>query len=345
MTENNHNKITLITKNKFMKKNTKKRTKLIVSLLVLILLIASAIGGFIIFSNQKNGKVAATVNGEKIYQSELEDRVAKMLSSRNPAGVEQKIAIDNLPQQVIEAVAKDIYLQREIDKIAGKSKEAKDGKIKKQAEEYKKGLIRQAYLAAAIKKEVTEETIKNKYTQLSTELAGKKEMHLRHIMVSSQEKIEKIKSMLKTTSFEKLAKQYSEDGANAAKGGDLGYVVPDRLDEDFSKAISELKKNQISAPIKTKFGWHIVKVEDVRDVKIPTFEEAKAEIEQSMKREVVEKLFGKITENSKVKILIDLKSQENKEPATPEDKEEVKTPEAVNTPEAAKDDVKDDTKK
>ncbi|MES2677679.1 MAG: peptidylprolyl isomerase [Pseudomonadota bacterium] len=290
----------------------KKKTRLIITLAIFATILGAAIAAFLVFSNQKNDKVIAKVNGQKIYQSEIEDKLNKMFQNQNR---EQKIVINNFPAQVVEALVQDIYLQKELNKIAEKSPIAKDKNLKKQIEDYKNTTLRQAYLDSIIAGKVNDQTIKNKYSEISSELSGKKEVHLKHILVLSEDEAKKIVALLKkkNSSFEKLAKQYSKDEANAAMGGDLGYVIPDNLDEDFAKAVAELKKNQISNPIKTKFGWHLVKVEDIRNVDLPAFESVKSTIEDNLKQEIIEEVFAKITKDAKVKILIDLKPAPEKD--------------------------------
>jgi len=284
----------------------KRKNKLIITLSILIIILGSSIVAFLVFSKQNNDKIVAKVNGEKIYQSQLEDSLNKMLQRQNK---EQKIVMSDFPPQVIEDLAKDIYLQKELDKIARHSPVAKNKNIIKQIENYKNATLRQAYLDSIVDGKVNDQTIKDKYSELSSELSGKKEMHLKHILVASEGEAQNIILLLKKKifSFEQLAKKYSKDEANALNGGDLGYVVIDNLDEDFSKAIALLKKGQTSSPIKTKFGWHIVRVDDIRNVDLPDFESLKPTIADNLKQEIIEKALSKIVKNAKVKILIDLK--------------------------------------
>ena len=308
-------------KPKYLKNTTqimRKKTKLIFTLLTLIAIVGGAVVASLSFYYQhKNNKVVATVNGEKIYQSELEGKLTAMLQDKNNG---QKVAIESFPSQVIESLVQEIYLQKELDKIAKKSPVSRDKALKKQIENYQNNTLRQAYLDSIVNEKVTEQAIKDKYSEVSNEFNGKKEIHVKHILVSGISEAEKILTLLKkkSSSFEKLAKQYSKDDTTASLGGDLGYVIPDKLDEDFAKSITELKRNQISNPIKTKYGWHIIKVEDIRDVKLPAFEDIKISIENSLKQEEVEKVFHQITKDAKVKILIKL-----------DPKEEVKTQEEV----------------
>lgn len=276
------------------------------TLLIIIIVLGAVIASFMVFKSKQGDKVIAKVNGSKVYQSELDDRLNKMFRS-----LDQKIAISDIPPQILESLVQDIYLQRELNKIAAGSKVAKSKEVKKQIEDIKNAIIRQAYLEAEVKEKVTDETVKNKYSEISSELLGKKEMHLRHVLVETEATAKKVAALLKQgNSFAKVAKEYSRDAANAKNGGDLGYIIPDNLDEEFAVAVQKLRKGQISAPIKTKFGWHIVKLENVRNVVIPDFESAKATIADNMRQEVIEGIFSKITKDAKVKILVDSKKEE-----------------------------------
>lgn len=282
----------------------KSKTKLILILLVIIAVLGLGIAAFMIFGGKKGDKVVAKVNGQKIYQSEIDERLNAMFRS-----FDQKVSLDDVPDQVLESLVKDVYLQRELDKIAAKSKAARSDEVKSQIENFKKAVIRQAYIEALIKEKVTDEAIKNKYSELSSEIAGKKELHLRHILVESEDTAKKVADLLKKkgANFAKVAKEYSKDTANAKNGGDLGYIIPDNLDEDFANAVKTLKKGQISDPIKTKYGWHIVKLEDSRDADLPEFEKAKASVADELKQSVVEEVVNSITKGAKVKILIEKK--------------------------------------
>jgi peptidyl-prolyl cis-trans isomerase C len=322
-----------------------KKGRLITTLLILIIALIAAILVVAGVSYKKSHRVIAKVNGEKIYQSDLEDKLTKMFQNQEQPTA-QKIVIEDFPSQVVEALVQDVYLQKKLDKIARKSKIAKDPTLKKQITENKNSILRQAYLENLVANKVNEQTIKDKYSELSAELSGKKEMHIKHILVANIEDASKVTGELKSkkSSFEQLAKKHSIDTANASVGGDLGYVIPDNLDENFAKTIVGLKKGQVSGPIKTQFGWHIIYVQDIRDINFPSFDNAKSGIEEQLKQEAVEELFSSITKNAKIKILIKLKSpEENKTPA-PEAATEEGTEEGRTKDEKKSEPTKDATK-
>jgi peptidyl-prolyl cis-trans isomerase C len=324
----------------FTKKFPKKH-KLISTLLILVIVLTATILVIAGFGYQKNHRVIAKVNGEKIYQSDLEDKLTKMFQNKEQK-TEQKIIIENFPAQVVEALVQDVYLQKELDKIAKKSKIAKDPTIKKQIAESKNAILRQAYLENLVTSKVTDQTVKDKYSQLSAEFSGKKEMHIKHILVENLDDAKKVITELKSkkSSFEQLAKKYSTDKTNSDLGGDLGYVIPDNLDEDFAKALLALKKGQVSGAIKTKFGWHIVYVQDIKDVDLPEFDKIKSSVEDQLKQEAVEELFNSITKNAKVELLIKTKPLANKA----DEESTAKSQDASSSQDLKKEEIKDEAK-
>lgn len=283
-----------------MKKNTTK-TKLIIVVLALIVVVAAILFGTTDAINRRGDMVVAKVNNAKIYKSEVENKLAEVL--QNDGG---KVDISQFPREVLETIVKDIYVQKQLENKARKSKVAKNAEVQKKIANYSNKILLKAYLESLIADQVNDTAVRNKYAELSSEYSGKKEMHLKHILVNSESDANKILAELKTrkSSFEQLAKKNSLDKSNSDLGGDLGYVIADNLDDDFAKVVETLKKGQTSGAIKTKFGWHIVKVEDVRKVQIPDFAKIKSEIESRLRQEVAEKMFDDIANKATVKIMI-----------------------------------------
>jgi peptidyl-prolyl cis-trans isomerase C len=218
----------------------------------------------------------------------------------------------------LETILTDIYVQQKLEQQAQNSKVAQNKEIKQKVKDYKNQLLLKTYIDSIIAKKVNNDAIHNKYIELTSDFSGKKEMHIKHILVKDKGLADKIYKELisknkKSASFEELAKKYSLDKSNSDLGGDLGYVILDNLDEDFAKAVENLEKGKISKEIKTKFGWHIVKVEGVRKVEIPDFESIKPEIEHRLKQQAMEKIFKDIASEAKIEIIIDLKPEEKLE--------------------------------
>lgn len=278
--------------------------------LALTIVVAVAFGITQFFLKQKErGDVVAKINGEKIYKSQIEQKLVGILSSQ---GQEAKTPeIDNLPQEVIEILAKEIYLEEQLTKIAKKSDAAKSKEVQARINDIQGKILRQAYVDSIIKNEITEEKINDKYAQLTNELAGKKEYLVSHLIVKTKEEAEKISKDLtakKALRFSDAAKKYSLDKESSDKGGELGYVLEDNIIKEISEVVTKLKKDEISAPIQTKFGWHLVKFSDVRDAKALPFESVKDNIREQLIQDRLNEINSKIIKDAKIEILLPAKN-------------------------------------
>jgi peptidyl-prolyl cis-trans isomerase C len=226
-------------------------------------------------------------------------------------------SIESLPKEVIEILAKEIYFDAELTKIAKKSDAAKTDKVSSQIEEVKNTILRQAYMDSLIAAETTEEKITQKYTDLSGELGSKKEYKIAHIVVKTKDQAEKISQDIKNKpafKFAEAARKNSLDKESAVDGGDLGFVIESNLIKEIADAVVKMKKDEISDPIETKFGWHLVKFTEVRDSKALPFEEVKDNIRQQLIKELLDKTREEITKDIKVEILLKAETKEIVEP-------------------------------
>jgi foldase protein PrsA len=130
----------------------------------------------------------------------------------------------------------------------------------------------------AVEQSITDKDVKAKFEDY------KKEIKASHILVKDEETAKKVKDELaQGKSFEELAKQYSEDTGSKEKGGDLGFFGPGKMVKEFEEAAQKLKKGEVSEPVKTQFGYHIIKVTD--NHADATFDKAKADIKKSLVQE------------------------------------------------------------
>lgn len=318
----------------------KNSTKIVVA----IIAAAAVAFGFsnYLLNKKEAGAVIAKVNGEKIYKSEVERKLRNFFDDRSQ---EVKMPeIETLPKEVIEILVKEIYLEKELTKAAEKSAVAKDKELKDRIADLKGKILRQAYVDSLLKTEITDEKVNEKYVELTNELAGKKEYSISHIVVKTKEEAEKIAKEFKAKKplkFADAAKKYSLDQESAEKAGDLGYILEDNMIKEIAAVLPSLKKDEISSPIETKFGWHLVKFTDVRDAKPLAFETVKNNIREQLTQDKINEINAGISKDAKVEVLLKLKETEDKkgeEQQIPEKEtaaqpaesvEEVKTEEAA----------------
>ena len=177
-------------------------------------------------------------------------------------------------------------------------------------EEYKRRLalyqakaLRDAYFFQKIRPQVTEEEMRKVYDEESAKLQQTERVRARHILVGTEQEAKDILARLaKGEKFEDLAKQFSLDGSKDY-GGDLGYFTQPEMVPEFSKAAFALKVGETSQPIKTDFGWHIIRLEDRKQGAAQPYDQVKSAIRNVLLRRKVGEVMEKIRAASKVEIL------------------------------------------
>jgi peptidyl-prolyl cis-trans isomerase C len=141
---------------------------------------------------------------------------------------------------------------------------------------------------------LTDDAMHQVYDDAVKQMSNEEEVHARHILVETEEEAKAIEAQLKSgADFATLAKQKSKD-PGAADGGDLGYFTKDQMVPEFSDAAFKLDKGQISDPVHTQFGWHIIKVEDKRTKPTPTFDQVKGQIQTYVEHRAQAQLVDKL---------------------------------------------------
>ena len=287
------------------------RNKNSVRIFSAITLIAAVILGASYYLNNKKekGMVVAKVNGQEIYQSEIEQKLRNIFEGQ---GEEVAVpAIENLPKEVLDILIKETYLDKELSKLAKSSDVMKNKKVKELVAAAESKILRQSYIDSVLEKEVTEQKVSAKYSEISSNLAGKKEYSIFHIVAKSKEEAEKtykeITAKKKSIRFSDAAKKYSIDQESAERGGDLGFVLEENMIKEIADAIVNLKQDEISAPIQTKFGWHLVKFTEVREAQPLPFDSVKQNLREQLEQDKTNEIEAKIVKDAKVEIVIKLK--------------------------------------
>lgn len=224
-----------------------------------------------------NTTVVAVVEGQPVYQAEV------IAAFRSLPPKIQKEGLDKVYERVLE-----MMIERKMMSVFGRrEKYDQDPEVKRRLKFAEDQFIREVYLDRLIRKYLTKERIRAHYDEVVRKNPPTKEVRARHILVDSESKAKDLAKQAKDgADFAKLAAKNSI-GPSAQRGGDLGYFTQGEMVKPFSDVAFKLKKGAVSAtPVKTQFGWHIIKVEDVRTRKVPPFEK----VEAQMEREVWEKL-------------------------------------------------------
>ena len=211
---------------------------------------------------------AVIVNGKPIPKAQLDKLLQKSGQADNPQVRDQAREM---------LVTRELILQE-----ANNRGLSQNDAVKEQIEQSRMGILVAAVFQDYVEKEgIAEADLKAAYESVKSQYTGK-EYHVEHILVEKEADAKAITAQLKAgANFEELAKAKSKDPGSAPSGGDLGWVSEKSLVPEFSKAMVQLKKGQITdKPVKTQFGWHIIKMDDMRDVKTPPMEEIKDQLKQ-----------------------------------------------------------------
>src|SRR5262245_18328993 len=237
--------------------------------------------------------VIARVNGIDIKQSDLalaeEDVGAEMQSASAEAKREQLIAY-----------LTDIIL---VTHASEKKKLADNADFKRRLDLLRNKLLMGFGLLDEAKSALTDQAMREVYEEAKKSMAGQEEVRARHILVETEEEAKAILEQLKAgADFATLAKEKSKD-PGAADGGDLGYFVKDQMVPEFAEVAFKMYPGQLSNPVKTQFGWHIIKVEDKRTKPIPEFEKVKDQIEAFLMRKAQTEFVSKLRQTAKIERL------------------------------------------
>lgn len=233
---------------------------------------------------------AATVNGKAIPQARVDQLVKQVVA--------QGRATDS--PDLREAIKKDLISREVLIQEADKQNIGARADVKAAIDNARQSIIINAMLADYVKKNpVKDADIKAEYDKIKSAM-GDKEYHARHILVDSEATAKDIIAKLKGgAKFEELAKQ-SKDGS-AQNGGDLGWASAGTYVPEFSKAMVALQKGAITeTPVKSQFGFHVIKLEDVRAAKIPPLDEVKQQVAERLQQNQLAQYRESLVKKAKV---------------------------------------------
>jgi peptidyl-prolyl cis-trans isomerase C len=225
-------------------------------------------------------KTDAAAKAKDLYPPSYFDFMLKQRTSQNqPDTPELRAAIrDELNTR--ELLVREAKKQG-LDKSAG---------MKAEMDLTAQTVLVRAYMASYLKAHpVPDDVLHKEYDKIRAQM-GDKEYKVRHILVDKEDEAKDIIAALqKGEKFEKLADR-SKDTGSKAKGGDLDWNTPSNFVKPFADAMVALEKGKFTTtPVQTQFGWHVIQLDDIRDAKVPTFDEVKPQLAQRMQGQVVEK--------------------------------------------------------
>ncbi len=242
-------------------------------------------------SNGTSGN-AAIVNNKPIPKKTLDEFLAALAAQGRPETPElRKQALEDL-------INREVFVQE-----AEKRGLMRNPDVVKQMENVKRDLMIRALIRQQLQKSpITEAEIKAEYDKVAQGQGGQKEYKVRHILVEKEDVAKGIIDQLKKgAKFEDLAKQ-SKDPGSGANGGDLDWNVPGTFVPEFSQAMIKLEKGKITeTPVKSQFGYHVIRLDDTRESKPPAFEQVKPQIQQGLEQRKIQAFVQDLRAKSTIK--------------------------------------------
>ncbi len=254
--------------------------------LVLTLLLAALAPAF-----AQDAKPVASVNGREIpaIYGEMARQTLLSQGAPNDANLDTRAREALINQELLSRAAIDKGLDKNPRLVAA-------------MEMMRREQLSKAYLEDYVKNHpISEAEIKAEYDKAKA-AAGGNEYKARHILVKTEAEAKAIIAQLnKKVAFDKLAKEKSIDKGSAVKGGDLGWNVPGSFVKEFGDAMQKLKKGETAGtPVQSQFGWHVIRLDDLRPTRFPALDEVKNEVRQQLQQKRVRDAIGELRAKAKV---------------------------------------------
>ncbi len=240
---------------------------------------------------QDAGKVLAKVNGAEIRQSDL-DLAEEELGPSLPAQMDAATKRENILSYLIDM---KIVARAAEDKKLGDSEE-----FKRRVAFARDRLLMDKLLNDEGKAALTDANMRKVYDEAAKQITAEEEVRARHILVDTEDDAKAVAEELKKgADFAELAKKKSKD-PGASDGGDLGFFTKEQMVPEFSAVAFKLDPGKVSDPVKSQFGWHVIKVEEKRARKAPEFDQVKPQIETYVTRKAQADSVAKLRETAKI---------------------------------------------
>lgn len=235
--------------------------------------------------------VVAKVNGQPVTGADL------ALAADDPA-----LSLPGVDEAAKQNLLVDYMVDLKVGAQAAEAAKVGDSpEFKRKLAYFRDKLLLDDYLERETKKSVTPEAAKALYDQTVKSMKPEEELRARHILVESEDEAKKIAARVKGgEDFAKIAGEVSKDPGSKTEGGDLGFFTKERMVKPFADAAFKLSPGQVSDPVKTQFGWHVLRVEEKRTKPVPSFDEMKEQIDQYLTRKAQQDTIIRLREAAKV---------------------------------------------
>lgn len=259
-------------------------------LTLLAALLALAVGAQAADEKPAAEKSAALVNGVAIPQARVDLRVNVATTQGGQPDT----------PELRRAIRDDLINLEVLSQAAAKAGLDKQTETAQQIELARQSVLAGAYVQDYVKNHpIAEDLLKQDYENMKARV-GNKEYKVSHVLVATEDEAKAIVKRLKKEKFAKVAKEKSKDPGSRDNGGDLGWTVPTNFVRPFGEAILKLGKGQVSEPVQTQYGWHIIKLEDTRELKVPTFEELKPQLEKRRQQEAIQQAITELKDKARI---------------------------------------------
>jgi len=235
-------------------------------------------------------EVLATVGDETVTLAD-----AAMIYTTLPPEVGQVPAeqlMNGITEQLVSETA--LYQRALADGLADTRE------MKNRLAAIRRSALAEAYLTKAIEARITDESLRAQYDAMTADFEGEKEVNARHILVKTEDEAKAlVEALEKGEDFATLAAEKST-GPSGPNGGSLGWFTKDAMVAPFAEAAFSMEKGGVSAPVQTQFGWHVIKVEDMRTQEPPAFEMLAPQMRQQASQGVAQEIIAEIRAEAEV---------------------------------------------
>lgn len=269
--------------------NLLRRYSLRNALLLSVMVVGACASG----SFAQENKVLATVNGAAITEADVKVALED-LQAQYP----------NLPADQQNGVALEFLIEVKLAAQAGlAAKLDQSDDFKRKMAYARERILMERVLTAEAAKATTDSAMKAYFDEQIGQVKPAEEARARHILVEDEGEAKKIHARVKAgEDFAKLAAEFSKDPGSGKEGGDLGFFTKDRMVPEFAEAAFKLKAGEISEPVKSQFGWHIIKLEELRLRPVPTFEQVKERLAGALVNKAQSELVAKLRKDAKIEM-------------------------------------------